>query len=42
VAGTVEDTLAWDRTRPQTWPMGAGLDRARERDLIRAFRDGDA
>jgi 2'-hydroxyisoflavone reductase len=41
VAGTVEDTLAWDRTRPQTWPMGAGLDRGRERELLRAFRDGD-
>lgn len=39
VAGTVGDTLAWDRTRPQTWPMGAGLDRVRERELLQAFHE---
>lgn len=41
VAETVRDTLAWDRTRPQTWPMGAGLGRDRERELVGAFREGD-
>ncbi|MEO8291663.1 MAG: NAD-dependent epimerase/dehydratase family protein [Actinomycetota bacterium] len=35
VGETVADTLAWDRTRPQTWPMRAGLDRERERELLR-------
>ncbi len=28
-----------DRTRPQTWPMAAGLDRDREREVLRAFHD---
>jgi 2'-hydroxyisoflavone reductase len=37
VAVTVGDTLAWDRTRPQTWPMGAGLGPGREQELLRAY-----
>jgi 2'-hydroxyisoflavone reductase len=41
-ADTVLDTLTWDRTRPQTWPMRAGLDRDRERDVLDAFRDAGA
>ncbi len=36
---TVSDTLAWDRTREQTWPMGAGLDPDRERALLSAWHD---
>lgn len=39
-AATVEDTLAWDRSRPRTWPMRAGLDRDRERDLLRLYHEG--
>jgi hypothetical protein len=42
VAMTVGDTLAWDRTRPQSWPMGAGLEPGRERELLRTFRGSDA
>ena len=38
-AETVRDTLAWDRTREQTWPMRAGLDPERERTLLSARRD---
>ncbi|HEY7401571.1 MAG TPA: epimerase [Actinomycetota bacterium] len=34
LAETIADTLAWDRRREQTWPMGAGLDRAREQELL--------
>jgi 2'-hydroxyisoflavone reductase len=34
---TVRDTLAWDRTREQSWPMGAGLTSERERDLLVAY-----
>ncbi len=37
VTQTVADTLAWDRERPQTWPMGAGLDPDRERTLLAAW-----
>jgi 2'-hydroxyisoflavone reductase len=37
VAVTVGDTLAWDRARPQTWPMGAGLEPGREQELLRAY-----
>jgi 2'-hydroxyisoflavone reductase len=36
---TVRDTLTWDRTRPQTWPMRAGLDRDREREILAAARE---
>jgi 2'-hydroxyisoflavone reductase len=39
---TVRDTLTWDRSRPQTWPMAAGLDRDRERELLAAAREGAA
>jgi 2'-hydroxyisoflavone reductase len=42
VAMTVADTLAWDRTRPQTWPMGAGLEPGRERELLRMFHGSDS
>ena len=38
VADTVRDTLAWDRTREQSWPMKAGLSPEREADLIAAWR----
>jgi 2'-hydroxyisoflavone reductase len=31
---TVRDTLQWDRTRPQTTPMKAGLSRERELQLL--------
>ena len=34
---TVRETLEWDRARPQTWPMGAGLDRDREAEVLAAF-----
>jgi 2'-hydroxyisoflavone reductase len=34
---TVRDTLAWDRTREQIWPMGAGLARERERELLASW-----
>jgi 2'-hydroxyisoflavone reductase len=34
---TVRDTLAWDRDREQTWPMGAGLAPDRERELLTAW-----
>ncbi|MGZ8623856.1 MAG: NAD-dependent epimerase/dehydratase family protein [Actinomycetota bacterium] len=33
---TVRDTLAWDRTREQVWPMAVGLDPERERTLLAA------
>ena len=35
-AATVRDTLEWDRTRDQVWPMAAGLDPERERALLAA------
>ena len=35
---TVLDTLAWDRTREQTWPMLAGLGLDRERELLEELR----
>ena len=38
VAETVRDTLAWDRTREQQWPMKAGLDPDREAALLAAWR----
>jgi len=34
---TVADTLAWDRARPQIWPMGDALGRDREREILAAF-----
>ncbi|MEO8475508.1 MAG: NAD-dependent epimerase/dehydratase family protein [Actinomycetota bacterium] len=37
VAETVRDTLAWDRTREQVWPMQAGLAPDREAELIAAW-----
>jgi 2'-hydroxyisoflavone reductase len=37
VAETVRDTLAWDRERPQAWPMKAGLAPDREARLLRAL-----
>jgi nucleoside-diphosphate-sugar epimerase len=37
VEQTVRDTLAWDRSRPQTWPMQAGLDPDRERELLTSW-----
>jgi 2'-hydroxyisoflavone reductase len=38
LAETIADTLAWDRTRGQTWPMGAGITPERERVLLDAWR----
>ena len=38
VAETVRDTLEWDRTREQTWPMAAGLSPDREAELLAAWR----
>ena len=37
VAETVRDTLAWDRTREQVWPMSAGLAPDREAKLLAAW-----
>jgi len=37
VESTVADTLAWDRQRPQEWPMGAGLTPDREAELLAAW-----
>jgi 2'-hydroxyisoflavone reductase len=37
VASTISDTLAWDRERPQGWPMGAGLTPSREAELLTAW-----
>ena len=37
VASTVAGTLAWDREREQTWPMGAGLTQEREAQLLTAW-----
>jgi 2'-hydroxyisoflavone reductase len=37
VAETVRDTLAWDRERPQTWPMKAGLAPDQEARLLQAL-----
>ena len=34
---TVADTLAWDRERPQEWPMKAGLAPEREREILAAW-----
>jgi 2'-hydroxyisoflavone reductase len=42
LAVTVSDTLAWDRTRPQNEPMKAGLDDARERELLDRWRSSDS
>jgi 2'-hydroxyisoflavone reductase len=39
LAETIADTLAWDRTRAQTWPMGAGITPERERELLDAWRE---
>jgi 2'-hydroxyisoflavone reductase len=35
---TIRDTLAWDRTREQVWPMRAGLHPERERQLLEELR----
>ena len=37
LSSTVGDTFAWDREREQKWPMGAGLTREREADLLTAW-----
>ena len=37
VAETVRDTLAWDRTREQAWPMEAGLSPEREAEAPRGL-----
>jgi nucleoside-diphosphate-sugar epimerase len=37
---TIRDVLEWDLTRPADAEMGAGLGRQRERELLRAWRDG--
>jgi 2'-hydroxyisoflavone reductase len=37
LAETIEDLLAWDRTREQTSPMDAGLTPEREERLLRAW-----
>jgi 2'-hydroxyisoflavone reductase len=37
LASTVADTLAWDREREQTWPMGAGLMQEGEAELLAAW-----
>jgi hypothetical protein len=37
LASTVADTLAWDRERPQEWPMRAGLAPERERQILAAW-----
>ena len=36
---TIEDTLEWDRGRPQGWPMLAGITPERERPVLAAWRD---
>jgi 2'-hydroxyisoflavone reductase len=38
LAETIADTLAWDRTRGQNWPMGAGITPEAERELLDAWR----
>jgi 2'-hydroxyisoflavone reductase len=35
IADTVQDTLQWDRTRPQDEPLKAGLSRDREQALLK-------
>jgi 2'-hydroxyisoflavone reductase len=37
VAETVRATFDWDRSRPQTWPMAAGLDPPAEHALLAAL-----
>ena len=37
LAETIEDLLAWDRARGQTWPMKVGLTPERESRLLRAW-----
>jgi 2'-hydroxyisoflavone reductase len=39
LAETIADTLAWDRTRGQTWPIGAGVTLEAERELLDAWRE---
>ncbi|MGH2529629.1 MAG: epimerase [Actinomycetota bacterium] len=39
LAETIAHTLAWDRTRGQTWPMGAGITPEAERALLDAWRE---
>jgi 2'-hydroxyisoflavone reductase len=38
LAETIGDTLAWDKSRPASEPRRAGLDPARERALLEAWR----
>jgi nucleoside-diphosphate-sugar epimerase len=38
VTETVRDTLAWDRSREQAWPMASGLSPDREAELLAAWR----
>ncbi len=38
-AQTIADTVAWDHTRGQTWPMGAGITPEAERALLDAWRE---
>lgn len=40
LADTVRDTLAWDGTRPDDLPRRAGLSRARETEVLRAWHGG--
>ena len=42
LAYTVHDTLAWDRARPADAPFKAGLSRAREQEIIQAWRQRQA
>ncbi len=37
VAETIADTLTWDRSRPQTWPMASGLTPEREDGVLAAL-----
>jgi 2'-hydroxyisoflavone reductase len=39
LAETIADTLAWDRTRGQTWPMVAGITPEAERELLDAWHE---
>lgn len=38
LAETVRETLAWDATRPEGYAFRFGMDRAREQELLRAYR----
>jgi nucleoside-diphosphate-sugar epimerase len=39
LTATIADTLAWDRTRGQSSPMGAGITLEAERELLDAWRE---